>query len=226
MSSDPSQHDELHGLLLAMEDGSISAEGIARIDELVRGNVELLRQYLEHVRLVSDLRFGLSGERTKTVLSRVFGLDGEQERATAGDPSWATEAENASRSISDDHHSGHSRSFAELSPFGGFLLSYLIAAIVVGIGMLAGWMCRVSDYQHVAGNGSRSAPAAAPAERKKSSLWAASRDMVDCRWADPKTEAFTGARVPLGRKYALASGLMEITYDTGAKVILARAVHL
>ena len=26
--------------------------------------------------------------------------------------------------------------------------------------------------------------------------------------------------MPLGRKYALASGLMEITYDTGAKVIL------
>ena len=26
--------------------------------------------------------------------------------------------------------------------------------------------------------------------------------------------------VPLGRKYALASGLMEISYDTGTKVIL------
>ena len=28
------------------------------------------------------------------------------------------------------------------------------------------------------------------------------------------------AHVPLGRKYKLDSGLMEITYDTGAKVIL------
>ena len=31
---------------------------------------------------------------------------------------------------------------------------------------------------------------------------------------------FQRRQVPLGRKYALASGLMEITYDTGAKVIL------
>ena len=44
--------------------------------------------------------------------------------------------------------------------------------------------------------------------------------MVDCQWADPATEACERDSVPLGRKYALASGFMEITYDTGAKVIL------
>ena len=42
----------------------------------------------------------------------------------------------------------------------------------------------------------------------------------DCQWADQKTGTFNYAYVPLGRKYALASGLMEITYDTGARVIL------
>ena len=41
--------------------------------------------------------------------------------------------------------------------------------------------------------------------------------MVDCKWAGT---AFDSPDVPLGRKYELASGLMEITYDTGAKVIL------
>ena len=41
--------------------------------------------------------------------------------------------------------------------------------------------------------------------------------MVDCKWAGT---AFDSPVVPLGRKYELASGLMEITYDTGAKVIL------
>jgi len=43
--------------------------------------------------------------------------------------------------------------------------------------------------------------------------------MVDIKWADASTAAVTDL-VSLGRKYALASGLMEITYDTGAKVIL------
>ena len=37
--------------------------------------------------------------------------------------------------------------------------------------------------------------------------------MVDCKWIG-------GSRVSLGQKFDLASGLMEITYDTGAKVIL------
>ena len=37
--------------------------------------------------------------------------------------------------------------------------------------------------------------------------------MVDCKWNG-------GSRVSLGQKCHLASGLMEITYDTGAKVIL------
>jgi hypothetical protein len=44
--------------------------------------------------------------------------------------------------------------------------------------------------------------------------------MVDCGWADRSTETVNGAHVPLNRRYALASGLMEITYDTGAKVLL------
>ena len=43
--------------------------------------------------------------------------------------------------------------------------------------------------------------------------------MADCRWADPQDRPPQRA-VPLGRKYELASGLMEITYQTGAKVIL------
>lgn len=44
--------------------------------------------------------------------------------------------------------------------------------------------------------------------------------MVDWKWDDPHEEVVNGDHVPLGRKYTLASGLMEITYDTGAKVIL------
>ena len=41
--------------------------------------------------------------------------------------------------------------------------------------------------------------------------------MVDCRCAGAAVDS---PSVPLGRKYELTSGLMEITYDSGAKVIL------
>ena len=42
--------------------------------------------------------------------------------------------------------------------------------------------------------------------------------MVDCKWA--RDGARFSACFLCGRRFALASGLMEITYDTGAKVIL------
>ena len=41
--------------------------------------------------------------------------------------------------------------------------------------------------------------------------------IVDCLWADSKTGTVDYAYVPLGRKYALASGLMEITYNTAPR---------
>jgi hypothetical protein len=44
--------------------------------------------------------------------------------------------------------------------------------------------------------------------------------MSDCKWSDPTSTTRRTADVSLGDKIALASGLMEITYDTGAKVIL------
>ena len=47
--------------------------------------------------------------------------------------------------------------------------------------------------------------------------------LVDCTFSSnrdilPPPSSF--AYVPLGRRYKLDSGLMEITYDTGAKIIL------
>ncbi len=44
--------------------------------------------------------------------------------------------------------------------------------------------------------------------------------MKNCRWSDPQTQSYMGSSVPLGRKYSLSSGLMEITFNNGAKVIL------
>jgi hypothetical protein len=228
MSFDRSQHDELHDLLLAMEEGSISAEGIDRIDELVRGNVELLRQYLEYVRLVSDLRFGLSGERTQTVLSRVFGLNDELDRPTAKNSPWATQAESCPLpfpTIVIQDTRGLSPGY---SPFGGFLVSYLIAAVVVGVGILAGWAYRVSDHQNVAADASRSTPAIA---RQADEVVFVGRvvSLVDCRWADSKTEAFPGARIPLGRKYATtepkssSKGHVPIKWNRGAAVTFRAA---
>jgi hypothetical protein len=49
--------------------------------------------------------------------------------------------------------------------------------------------------------------------------------VLDCQWSDPMGRsparpASAGDEVPLGRKYALSAGFLEITYDSGAKVVL------
>ncbi len=43
---------------------------------------------------------------------------------------------------------------------------------------------------------------------------------VDCRWADASTAIEPGAAVPAGRRFVLASGLLQIWYDSRVEVIL------
>jgi hypothetical protein len=59
-----------------------------------------------------------------------------------------------------------------------------------------------------------------PAATSKNEIVGRISGTAGCKWNDPHNEVVNGDHVPLGRKYTLASGLMEITYDTGAKVIL------
>ena len=101
----------------------------------------------------------------------------------------------------------------------GWPVAYLIATVIFGVSLLIGSLVPVSQPVQVARQSSL--PSRSVAEPKMESVGRIT-GMVDCQWADrvrlrPVRRSRT---VPLGRKYALASGLMEITYDTGAKVIL------
>ena len=131
----------------------------------------------------------------------------------------------------------HPSFFALNSSVGGFLFSYLMGAVLLGIGLLIGWSWRISYYRPVAQAEKETGPTwrdgteglahnsdlsgFPPGKpRMESRLVACVTAMADCRWIDPATEAAGFDDVALGRKFALASGLIEITYDSGAKVIL------
>lgn len=98
----------------------------------------------------------------------------------------------------------------------GWPVAYLVATVVLGIGLLIGTVTHVSQSVLVA---HKSVPLSSPLPSLPSFVGRIT-GIVDCRWADPNTAVPGPVAVPLGRKYALASGLLEITYDTGAKVIL------
>ncbi len=96
---------------------------------------------------------------------------------------------------------------------------YVAATVIMGVMLLVFWAMKVTHHQHIAESPSRSAPSEAMPEMV---FVGRITGMVDVKWSDdprylPPPDF---AHVPLERKYKLDAGLMEITYDTGAKVIL------
>ena len=102
----------------------------------------------------------------------------------------------------------------------GWPVAYLIATVIFGIGLVVAAVTHVSRPVQSAVERSPSVILDKAAREPNMELVGRITGMVDCAWSDPASEAINGAYVPLGRKYALAAGLMEITYDTGARVIL------
>jgi hypothetical protein len=102
----------------------------------------------------------------------------------------------------------------------GWPVAYLVATVIFGLGLLIGSLVHVSEPVQVA----RQLPSVTEQQslpELKTEIVGRMTGMVDCKWADPATTPVgDGDTVVLGHKFTLASGLMEITYDTGAKVIL------
>ena len=102
----------------------------------------------------------------------------------------------------------------------GWPLAYLLAIVFLGLGLLVGSVVPVSPPAQFAGQSPSPAAQRRLGQEPQKEFVGRITGMVDCQWADDSSTALNGAHVPLERKYTLASGLLEITYDTGAKVIL------
>lgn len=98
----------------------------------------------------------------------------------------------------------------------GWPLAYLVATVIFGIGLLIGGWVHVSQPVQIAEQTQPVANVKSVSEPKTEFVGRIT-GMVDCKWAGAASDS---PGVSLGRKFVLASGLMEITYDTGAKVLL------
>ncbi|MBU4273299.1 MAG: FecR family protein [Planctomycetes bacterium] len=98
-------------------------------------------------------------------------------------------------------------------------LSLLITTVIMGMMLLGAWAYKITPHQHFATAPSKSVPSDA---RPEMVFVGRITGLVDVKWSDDPyyLPPMGYAHVSLGRKYKLDSGLMEITYDTGAKVIL------
>jgi hypothetical protein len=99
----------------------------------------------------------------------------------------------------------------------GWPLAYLIATVIFTAGLLVAAFTHVSQPEQVAVTHSApieplDKPLAIPVGRVTA--------MADCQWGKGSVPLLVDDAVPIGRQIRLESGLVEITYDSGARVIL------
>ncbi len=104
---------------------------------------------------------------------------------------------------------------------GSWLFSYGVATLLTGAAFLGAWTYKVScDYPAAKPSPSAVETFAGPQKQLDVELDVVGRitAAADCRWAG--SVVAPAATIRLGGKYELAAGLLEITYQTGATVIL------
>ena len=107
---------------------------------------------------------------------------------------------------------------SSLSPdfVGGPVFSYMVATLVLCLMLLGAWAHKVSlSQQESVVNGKNRRPAV-----EEFAFVGRVTGMKDCVWAKDGLGTIVGASVPFDREYILSSGLLEITYTSGARVIL------
>jgi hypothetical protein len=211
MTDGSDRWQELDCVLDRVLDGIYDDLDLGRLNEILRADVAACRRYIHYVELHGRLSWG-EAVGTAVELPYQREIPAESEREYEDDPS----ASSLPIIIQNSPDLP-----APYSPLGGFLFSYAVAAMTVAIGLLVGWMYEVSVSQQPVAQQSGARPLAIPiAKTPEMQFVGQITGTFDCQWADASTAAVDRAYVPLGRRYALASGLLEISYDSGAKIIL------
>lgn len=195
-------------------DETAAESDLAEMDAILLADQQSRNDYLDycwmHVALESQLRVRAAAQKAHQQISAELGVP------VPSDINAATDASSSPMPLNFFSTTLHTTLgyFSE-----GIPLAYLLATVLFGAGLLIGSRIYVSGPERLARDIS---PVTGDEATHDPQMPFVGRitGMVDCQWADAQTAVFNGTHVSLGRKYALTSGLMEISYDTGAKVIL------
>ncbi len=207
---DDAQFDELEAAMLASEDAR--------------------RLYLRYFSLESDLHYLAS-------ILRAGEAETREERGEKAEGGRRKAEEKAGRLVDSIFSVSPSpplpfspsislSSLLPTTPLGNVAFSYAMSAVLVAIGLFIFSLMSASSPRDTVvknnptGSQNRTTPnAPSPTPEPEIVSIARITGMVDCVWVNSDDAPFHD-RVVLGTKYMLKSGLLEITYYTGAKVIL------
>jgi hypothetical protein len=212
-SVSPDVFDEMHSLVAASLSDDLSPEQDHRLIELVHRDSEALDLYLK---LVFE----------SSILLTWAGHGALQDTEVAGSPEelQQTAALCPPTSFAVYSFSPHGFPVAALRNTASFLSSgwpvaYLVATVAVGIGLWIGSITPAFYPQQIAKRSSSTRRIESAPEPQMEFVGRITA-IADCQLARNMAPSSLNDAVPVGREVRLESGLMEITYNSGAKVIL------
>ncbi|MBN1394412.1 MAG: hypothetical protein JW959_05275 [Pirellulales bacterium] len=186
-----SSDESFRELLDAACNDALSDEQFDRLEAALAASEDARREYLRYFTLGGELRYLVSMAQA----------DATARRETE---SFAPPPISIFQGVAESHSRDWTR-------------AYLFAAVALGLFLLlASWV----NVTHVTGPNRAGQLADQRTPTPEVRFVGRITGMKDCRWADHETGTYVGSSVSLGRDYALASGLMEISYEGGARVIL------
>ena len=192
--------DELRDLTNVVCDGGLTENSVASLEQLLLGNAEAQQFYLKHVCLDRWLRWE-------------FAREANQPPQQPESPAVVFLGSIVHGAV--DYCSS------------GWPLAYLITMVIFVIGLLIGYFTPASTSSAPTQIAMQSAqqelrsvdPKKGGAELEKVITVGRITGRLDCRWKNTKAEPLSD-QVVLGERFVLVSGLLEITYASGAKVLL------
>ncbi len=225
MTYSPPQFEELADLVWALANDRLDADGAAGLRLLLESDAASRRVYSELMDQFALLEWERGGGEGRGMVG-LPAVDASIGTAVEHPVGAAVELPHPSDlepqipepplpSLSTTHYPLPTSDFV-----GSWAFSCMVSAVIMGVMLLVFWAMKVTHHQHIAEAPSQSAPSDAMPEMV---FVGRITGMVDVKWSDDPRflpPLSSRAYVPLGRKYILDSGLLEITYDSGAKVIL------
>lgn len=213
--SDSMMHaDPLLRLAEAICDGTASKEDYVRLDAMMVADPDARSRYLDycqlHFALQLELRAQCSAKRASEQVQRESGISNGFGSQGVKMPS-AIPASAFPASLPG--------AFGHLTS--GWPMAYLAATVIVGIGLTIAGITQVSKpdavvHSTVSVQGTHRY-SALPLPSSALQVVGRITATADCQWMEKRP---TDQGVSLGDHFAISSGLLEITYDTGAKVVL------
>jgi hypothetical protein len=191
--------------LAALHEDLISDAQAERLATLLRDDLDARRTYIHRMVLVAGLHDGVVGQAVRRdQSSRAFSRQASFTVHSCDDPASAAP---------DQPSSIHRSSFIipHISPSAWF--SYAVASLVLAIGMFAASAWQVPERGTQLASGVRPTPITL-AQSRKTAAGKFTR-LVDCRWTSRH-----GAEDAVAGKIELAGGLLEVTYNNGARAMI------